>query len=134
MPAGFGSDAQGPTPPAPGGSFSGSGGQPYAPPPASYTPPPGVSTGWASQHTPVRLPSYLREIDIATIVMGVGTLLTFIGFLCGAAAAGQFGSGGSVSAFRGWLEAFFVLAGVGLFLVIGGWLFRTVTGRHPMRL
>ncbi len=65
-----------------------------------------------------------RGVDLGVIVVGIGALLVFVGFLCGAAAAGQFGV--SLSAYRGWMEGFFVITGVGLLLVAGGWLFRTV--------
>jgi len=126
MTAGFGNEAQGSQPPAPGGSYSGSPPQQFPPPPPGYSQPSGLGTGWTPQPAPVRMPPLPKGFDIGIIVMGVGALLTLIGFLCGAGAAGQFGSGGTASALQAWLGAFFVLAGIGIFLVIGGWLYRAV--------
>jgi heme/copper-type cytochrome/quinol oxidase subunit 2 len=67
------------------------------------------------------------------IVIGIGALLTLIGFLCGAAATGQLTSGGSGTAYQAWLGAFFVLTGLGVFLTVGGWLLRTVMAARQAR-
>jgi hypothetical protein len=68
-----------------------------------------------------------RWLDLGLIVIGIGALLTFIGFLFGAAAIGSYGpTGGTYASYQGWLEGFFVLSGIGILLIIGGWLFRTV--------
>jgi hypothetical protein len=129
MSADFGGGTQGPTTPPPGGPYFGG----AAPPPPSGPPgPSGLGAGWSPQPAPVRLPSLPRGIDLSVIVIGLGALLTFVGFLCGAGAAGQYGPGGTESAYRGWLEAFFVLAGFGILVMVGGWLFRVVTiARRP---
>jgi hypothetical protein len=59
--------------------------------------------------------------------MGIGALLTFIGFLLGAAAIGSYGpGGGTYASYQGWFEGFFVLSGLGILLIVGGWLFRVV--------
>jgi hypothetical protein len=124
--AGFGSETQGSQPPAPGGSYAGSPSQSYPPPSPAYGQPSGLGTGWTPQAPPVKLPQLPKGFDLGILVMGVGGLLTLIGFLCGDGAVGQYGSAGSLSAYQAWLGAFFVLTGIGLFLVIGGWLYRTV--------
>jgi hypothetical protein len=70
-----------------------------------------------------------RWLDLGLIVMGVGALLTLIGFLFGAAALGSYGpNGGTYASYQGWFEGFFVLTGLGIFLIVGGWLFRVVMG------
>jgi len=74
----------------------------------------------------MKMPPWL---DIGILVIGIGTLLMFIGFLLGAAAIGQLptsSSAGSTTNYEGDLEAFFVLTGIGILLTIGGWLFRVV--------
>jgi hypothetical protein len=65
-------------------------------------------------------------LDLGILLIGIGTLLIFIGFLFGDAAVTQYGPGGSLSTYQGDMEAFFVLTGVGVLLTIGGWLFRVV--------
>jgi hypothetical protein len=125
--AGFGNEAQGPQPPAPGGLYSGPPPQQFPSPSPGYSQPSGLGTGWTPQAAPVRMPQFPKGFDIGIIVMGVGALLTLIGFLCGDGSVGQYGAGGTLSAYQAWLGAFFVLTGVGIFLVIGGWLYRTVT-------
>jgi len=81
-----------------------------------------------------RMPKWL---DIGLIVIGIGALLIFIGFLFGDAAVSQIatpGNGGSVTNYQGDLEGLFVVTGLGILLTIGGWLFRVVmTARrgHP---
>ena len=133
MSGGLDFEAQGPEPTPPGGSYSGVPPQPAGPPSPGYASPQGLGGGWSPQSTPVRLPPLPRWLDVGMIVIGIGALLTLIGFLCGAAATGQLTSGGSESAYRAWLAAFFVLAGLGIFLTVGGWLFRTVMAARQTR-
>jgi hypothetical protein len=134
MSEGLGFEAQGPVPMASGGSYSGGSPPPSNPPPSGYTPPQGLGGTWSPQAAPVRLPPFPRWLDVGVIVIGIGALLTLIGFLCGAAATGQLAPGGSASAYRAWLAAFFVLAGLGIFLTVGGWLYRTTMAARQTRL
>jgi hypothetical protein len=134
MSAGLGFEAQGPVPTAPGGSYSGGSPQPAGPTPSGYPPSQGLGGTWSPSRPPVHLPPFPRWLDIGEIVIGIGALLTLIGFLCGAAAIGQQTSGGSLSAYRAWLEGFFVLAGIGIFLTVGGWLYRTVMAARQSHL
>jgi hypothetical protein len=90
------------------------------PPPAPATYPAQYSASIAP--APMRFPPW---IDIPLSVMGIGTLLIFVGSLFGAAAAGQF-NGGSIATFSGDLEVFFVLLGVGVLLLVGGWMMRLI--------
>jgi len=61
--------------------------------------------------------------------MGIGVLLTFFGFIFGAAAISSLSpTGGSYSTYQGWYEGFFVVTALGILLIGGGWLFRTVMG------
>ena len=73
----------------------------------------------------MKMPAWL---DIGILVIGIGALLMFIGFLFGDGAISQApsGSGCSFTNYQGDLEAFFVLNAFGILLVIGGWLFRVV--------
>lgn len=70
-------------------------------------------------------PHMPRWLDVGLLVIGVGTLLIFIGFIFGAAAGGQF-NGGTAATLSGDLEAFFVVTGFGILVVVGGWLYRVV--------
>lgn len=66
-----------------------------------------------------------RWIDIGMIIIGIGALLVFIGFLFGDGAIGALSqTGGNFSTYQGDLEAFFVVSGFGILLIVGGWLFR----------
>ncbi len=67
-----------------------------------------------------------RWLDESMLAIGIGALLAFIGFLFGAGAASQVGPGSSVSTYRGDLEAFFVLTGIGILLIVGGYLWRWI--------
>lgn len=77
----------------------------------------------AAQRQGLHLPQWL---DIGLIAIGIGALLIFIGFLFGDGAASQFGAGGSLNTYRGDLETFFVVTGLGILLTIGGWAYRVV--------
>ena len=125
MATNHGLEMQGPAPPSPGPQPSGAGPTPPGQPSWTYTPPGQLGGGWGPQPTPVRMPEFARGLDLGLLVSGLGALLTLIGFLCGAAATGALGSGGSASAYQAWLEAFFVITGIGIFLTVGGWIYRT---------
>ncbi len=107
-------DSQGTAPPPP------------AAPPAGYPPAP-PAPPWLTQPAlpPPQGPHLPRWLDIGLIVIGIGALLIFIGFLFGDAAASQTGPG-SLSAYQGDLETFFVVTGFGVLLTIGGWIYRVV--------
>lgn len=103
---------------------------PPPPPPAAYPPPSPPPPGWSpSPAARAQGPGLPKWLDIGLIVIGVGTLLIFIGFICGFLAATQFptsSSAGSLSNYDGDLQAFFLLTGFGILLTVGGWLFRVV--------
>ena len=98
---------------------------PPPPPPSTYP----AQPTYNPTPTPVKMPSWL---DLGLIVMGVGVLLVLIGFLFGDAAAGQFGNG-TLSTFQSDLEFFFVLAGVGFLLIVGGWMMRIIMPQWKAR-
>lgn len=77
----------------------------------------------------VKMPAWLDLWTlVGLLVILVGAIFILVGFLFGDAAAGQIGTGGSVSTYQSDLEAFFVWTGVGIFLTILGWLLRVVLG------
>ncbi len=121
------------TPPAPA-TGPGAGNAPAPPPSPVYSAPSGLGTGWSPQRTTIQLPALPRGLDLGLIVVGIGALLTLIGFLCGAASVGQLAPGGSASAYRAWLGSFFVLAGIGIFLLAGGWIYRTIAAARRASL
>lgn len=82
--------------------------------PAANAPRSSMPRGW---------PAWL---EIGVLVSGIGALLAFIGFLFGDAAISQTGSGGNFTTYQGDLEAFFVLTGFGILLIVGGYLYRVV--------
>jgi len=92
---------------------------------AAYPPP----TGYAPASTPssggVKLPAGMSLWDLlGVLIILVGAILILVGFLYGDGYASQLGPGGSATTAQGDLEAFFVAAGVGIFLTILGWMFR----------
>ncbi|HYA71399.1 MAG TPA: hypothetical protein VEH28_08565 [Thermoplasmata archaeon] len=78
--------------------------------------------------TPVTIPSW---VTLGQIVTAVGALIAFIGFIFGA--AGVAAASSSTSTYQGDLETFFVLAGLGILLAIGGWLFDAVWPKYKSR-
>ncbi len=83
--------------------------------------------------SPVRFPPWL---DVSLIIIGIGTLFTFIGFLFGYGAITQLPTGasaGSATNYEGDLEAFFVLVGFGILFIVGGWLARQILPRMGSR-
>lgn len=119
----------------PGGPSDTSAPPPPPPPPApTYSPPPPVryapAGGSSYPPTASQGPKWPPWLDIGLLVIGIGALLTFIGFL--------FGDGFAANAFttnptssnitnaRGDLEAFFVVTGFGILLIVGGWFFRVI--------
>lgn len=107
------------------------------PEPTSPPPPPPATTAYqptsgypaapaAAAPVGVKMPSWM---DFGILIMGVGALLTLFGFLLGAIGVGQFptsGTSGSLSNFQSDLEFFFVLSGIGVFLMVGGGMFRVM--------
>lgn len=72
----------------------------------------------------IRLPPWL---DVGLLVIGIGALLTFIGFLFGDGFAGAaFKSNPDISNAQSDLEAFFVITGLGILLIVGGWFWRVL--------
>ena len=115
--------------------MSNSGGppDPNAPPPVP-SPPPGApgyppapppysSAGTPYAPRPVNWPPWL---DVGLLVVGIGALLTFIGFLFGAGFAANAYGGGTTANAQGDLEAFFVVVGFGILLIVGGWFWRVI--------
>ncbi len=97
---------------------------PPAAAPATWTPP--APRG----PVPVTRPPWL---DYGMLIIGIGALLMFIGFLFGAGAAGQTVNG-TANTYQGDLEAFFTLNAFGILLVVGGWLYRVaMTARAKLR-
>ena len=78
--------------------------------------------------TPVTIPSW---ISLGQVITGIGAILIFIGFIFGAVALSSIPT--SVSNYQGDLETFFVLAGLGILLAIGGWLFDSVWPKYRAR-
>ena len=95
-------------------------------PPPSSNPPPTYGSLPPIAPSPVRFPAWL---DFSLILIGVGTLFTFIGFLFGYGAITALptsSSAGSVPTYEGDLEAFFVLVGFGILFIVGGWIARQI--------
>ncbi len=91
-------------------------------PPPGYAPAPAqpASTG-------VKLPAGMSLWDLLSLlIILVGAILILVGFLYGDAYANQLGAGGSLSTAQSDIEAFFVASGIGIFLVILGWLCRAM--------
>ena len=66
-------------------------------------------------------------LDIGLIVMGIGGLLTFIGFLFGVGFAGSiYQTNPNVNTAQGDLEAFFAVTGFGILVIVGGWMYRII--------
>ena len=72
-------------------------------------------------------PKWPKGLDIGLLVIGIGALPTFIGFL--------FGNGLAINAFttspnltnaQGDLETFFVVTEFGLLFIVGGWFPRVL--------
>lgn len=82
------------------------------PPPAA--PPP------ASPSAPMMGGRRLTALDLGVIITGLGAILALVGFILGAEGIAQL-NGGTASAYQSYLEGFFVVTGIGLFLVVGGW-------------
>jgi len=67
-------------------------------------------------------------ISIGQIVSGVGAILIFVGFLFGYFWVSSTGSNN-----QGDLEAFFILTGFGILVVIGGWLAHSILPKYMSR-
>lgn len=102
------------------------GNQPPPPPPAMV-----YQTAPAQPARGVGMPPWMNLWDlIGMVIIFVGAIVILIGFLDGNAYANCLspGSGCSASGAAGDIEGFFTWAGVGIFLVVLGWLFRVFVG------
>ena len=113
-PGGISDSSPPPPPPPPPSAYPPTGPAPYAPvstPP--YSAP--VSQG----------PKWPQGLDIGLFVIGIGALLTFVGFLFGDGfAINAYGSSANATNAQGDLETFFVVSGFGILLIVGGWFWR----------
>jgi len=75
--------------------------------------------------SPAVLPGW---ITLGQIVVGVGAIVIFIGFMFGALAASANGSN-----YQNDLEAFFVLTGFGILVAMGGWGFHAIWPKFKAR-
>lgn len=85
--------------------------------------------------TPVTLPGW---ITFGQILVGIGAILIFIGFIFGALAASNIptsttGPSGNLSSYQGDLEAFFVITGIGILIAFAGWGMHTVWPKFQAR-
>ncbi len=114
----------------PGGPSDLSSPPPPPPPPSPTYPPPGparYAPAGATTYTPAApsAPQWPRGLDIGLLVIGIGALLTFIGFLFGDGfASNAYGSSANFTNAQGDLETFFVVTGFGILLIVGGWFWR----------
>ncbi|MGA8710263.1 MAG: hypothetical protein WB786_03415 [Thermoplasmata archaeon] len=100
-----------------------------APPPPAYQPAYAMAPApTQTASTGVKLPSWLNLWDlIGLLIILVGAILILVGFLFGDAGyAAESASPPVASTIQGDFEAFFVWAGVGIFLTILGYLFRVM--------
>jgi len=80
--------------------------------------------------TPVSIPKWLT---LGQLMVGIGAILMFIGFMLGALAASNIptnGTNGSLSTYQADLVAFFVLTGIGLLVAFAGWGMHTVWPKY----
>jgi len=83
--------------------------------------------------TPVTLPGW---ITFGQVLVGIGAILIFIGFIFGGLAASNIptsATNGSVSNYAGDLEAFFVITGIGILIAFAGWGMHTVWPKFQAR-
>ena len=76
-------------------------------------------------------------ITLGQVIVGVGALLIFIGFIFGALAASNIGTSasnqGNIQNYVNDLEAFFVLTGIGILIAMGGWGFHSIWPKFKAR-
>jgi hypothetical protein len=84
--------------------------------------------------TPVTLPKW---ITLGQVIVGIGAILIFVGFIFGALAMSNFPtsatSQGNLSNYQGDYEAFFVITGIGILLAFAGWGMHTVWPKFQAR-
>jgi len=83
--------------------------------------------------SPATLPGW---ITLGQIIVGIGAILIFIGFIFGALAQSNFtnlGSGNNATNYANDMEAFFVLTGIGILLSMGGWGFHAIWPKFKAR-
>jgi len=94
-----------------------------------------VAAPMAAPTTGTTLPKW---ISLGQVIIALGTLLVFIGFIFGYLGMTNWptsttGPSGNLANFAGDLETFFILTGIGLLLVIGGWLMDSVWPKFQAR-
>jgi len=100
-------------------------GPPAPPPPAPYSPPMAYSPpATTPASTTVRIPAWL---DFGILIAFIGAILVLVGFLYGNAAyVAESQTNPSASTIAGDFEAFFIWTGVGIFLIVLGWIVHTM--------
>ena len=86
-----------------------------------------------STATPVTLPNW---ITLGQVVVGIGAILIFIGFILGALGMSNLptsATSGNISTYQADLEAFYVITGLGILLAFGGWGLHTVWPKFRAR-
>jgi hypothetical protein len=84
--------------------------------------------------TPVTLPKW---ITLGQVIVGIGAIIIFIGFIFGGLAASSIGTSatnqGNIQNYANDLEAFFVLTGLGILIAMAGWGFHSIWPKFKAR-
>ncbi len=84
--------------------------------------------------SPATLPGW---ITLGQVVVGVGAIIIFIGFIFGALAAGSIGTSatnqGNLQNYVNDLGAFFILTGLGILIAMAGWGFHSIWPKFKAR-
>jgi len=84
--------------------------------------------------SPTPLPGW---ITLGQIIVGIGAIIIFIGFIFGGLAASSIGtsatSQGNLTNYVNDLEAFFVLTGLGILIAMAGWGFHSIWPKFQAR-
>ena len=84
--------------------------------------------------SPATMPNW---ITLGQIIVGVGAIIIFIGFIFGALAASNIGTSatnqGNVQNYVNDLEAFFVVTGLGILISMAGWGFHSIWPKFKAR-
>ncbi len=84
--------------------------------------------------SPATLPGW---ITLGQVVVGVGAIIIFIGFIFGGLAASNIGTSatnqGNLGNYVNDLEAFFVLTGLGILIAMAGWGFHSIWPKFQAR-
>jgi hypothetical protein len=86
-----------------------------------------------STATPVTIPSWLT---LGQLVVGIGAILIFIGFMLGALSASNLptaNSAGNESTYQADQVAFFVITGIGILVAFAGWGMHAVWPKYKAR-